>query len=222
MLTIFVKTVMIYVILICAMRLMGKRQIGELEVSDLVTTLLLSEIASAPITDDSVSILNAAVPILTLVAIEVISSFLLVRFPSLKSVVSARPTVLICKGTLDRRAMLKVRLSADELISEMRQQGVTDISEVQYAILEQNGKITVIEKAEYRQPTLNDLKIKSKESGISHVAVCEGKINKKTLERLSLSREDIIKKAAKRGIALKDIYIMMIDDAGKTEIIPKK
>ena len=149
MLNIFLKTVIIYVILIISMRLMGKRQIGELEVSDFVTTLLISEIASAPITDSSIPIINAAIPLLILVVLEVVSSFLLVRFPSLKSVVSARPTIVINKGKPDRRAMLKVRLSVDELVSELRQQGITDISEVQYAILEQNGKITVIEKAPY-------------------------------------------------------------------------
>lgn len=221
MTTIFIKTVIIYVILIVSMRLMGKRQIGELEVSDLVTTLLLSEIASAPITDNSVSILHAAIPILTLVIFEVVSSFLLVRFPSIKTIVSARPTVLIDKGVPKRREMLKVRLSVDELVSELRQQGVTDLSEVEYAILEQNGKITVIQKAEYKTPTIKDLGIKASESGISHVAVCEGKINKKTLERLSLKKSDIMAELSRQKVPLKNVYIMMIDDSGKVNIVRK-
>lgn len=221
MLNIFLKTVIIYVILIISMRLMGKRQIGELEVSDFVTTLLISEIASAPITDSSIPIINAAIPLLILVVLEVVSSFLLVRFPSLKSVVSARPTIVINKGKPDRRAMLKVRLSVDELVSELRQQGITDISEVQYAILEQNGKITVIEKAAYKAPTASQLGIKAEETGLSHVAVCEGKINKTTLSRLGLKKDDVIRELSSRGYKLKDIYIMMIDDTGKVNIVKK-
>ena len=221
MIAIFLRTVIIYVILIVSMRLMGKRQIGELEVSDLVTTLLISEIASAPITDDSIPIINAAIPLLILVSLEVVSSFLLVRFPSLKSFVSARPTIIINKGKPDRRAMLKVRLSVDELISELRQQGVTDISEVQYAILEQNGKITVVEKAPFKMPTASQLGIEAEETGISHVAVCEGKINKSTLVRLGIKKEDVIRELSSRGYALKDIYIMMIDDTGKINIVKK-
>ena len=221
MMTIFLRTVIIYVILILCMRLMGKRQIGELEVSDLVTTLLLSEIATVPIMESNFPIVNALIPIFTLVAFEVISSILLVRFPAIKSLVSARPTMLINRGKVDRRAMMKVRLSADELISELRQQGVTDITEVQYAILEQNGNITVIQKAEYKTPTLNDLKISASESGISHIAVCEGRINKKTLERLGLNKEDIMKKLKKQHVELGDVYMMLIDDTGKAEIIKK-
>ena len=221
MITIFLRTVLIYVILICCMRLMGKRQIGELEVSDLVTTLLLSEIATVPITESDFPIMHALIPIFTLVAFEVGSSFLLVRFPAIKSFVSARPTMLINRGKVDRKAMMKVRLSADELVSELRQQGVTDITEVQYAILEQNGNITVIQKAEYRNPTLKDLNIKVNEMGIQHIAVCEGKINKKTLERLDIYKEDIMRTLKDQKVALSDVYIMLIDDAGKVEIIKK-
>lgn len=218
---IFLRTVLIYIILISCMRLMGKRQIGELEVSDLVTTLLISEIATVPIMEDNVPIVNALIPIFTLVAFELLSSVLLVRFPAIKSLVSARPTMLINRGCVDRRAMMKVRISADELISELRQQGVTDISEVQYAILEQNGNITVIEKAESKQPTLKDLGIKVTERGIQHIAVCEGQINKKTLERLNIYKEDILKKLKKQKVELSDVYMMLIDDAGKVEIIKK-
>ena len=221
MLDIFIKTVIIYVILIISMRLMGKRQIGELEVSDLVTTLLISEIASAPISDSSIPIANAAIPLGVLVALEVSSSFLLVRFPTLKGIVSARPTIVINKGKPDRRAMLRVRLSVDELISELRQQGVTDISEVMYAILEQNGKITVVQKAAYKPPTASQLGLAINETGISHVAVCEGKINKSTLERLGIKKEDVIREIASRGFVLKDIYIMMIDDTGKINVVRK-
>ncbi len=204
------------------MRLMGKRQIGELELSDLVTTLLISELASLPITDNFIPLSHAIIPIITLVTFEVLSSFMVVHFPTLKNFISSRPSVLINKGKPDRRAMLSARISADELISELRQKGVTDLSEVEYAILEQNGKITVVQKAPFKTPTAAQLNIKTKETGISHIVVCEGKINKNSLKSLSISKSDVEKELKKQNVALRDIYIMMIDDAKNVQIIKKE
>ena len=222
MTTIFARTIIIYLILMCAMRLMGKRQIGELELSDLVTTLLISELASLPITDNLIPLSHALIPIVTLVAFEVISSFLVVHFPALKNIVSARPSVLINKGKTDRRAMLTARISVDELISEMRQKGITDIAEVEYAILEQNGKLTVIQKAPYKPPTSADLNINPTESGISHIVVCEGRINKNSLKILSLTEKEVKTELERSGVTLKDVYVMLMDDTKKVQIIKKE
>ena len=222
MVTIFIRTVIIYLILICSMRLMGKRQIGELEVSDLVTTLLISELAAIPITDNNIPLSHSIIPIAILVTFEVVTSYLLVYFPTLKSIITTRPAVLINKGKPDRRAMLSSRISVDELISELRQKGISDIDEVQYAILEQNGKITVIQKAQSKPPSVSQMKIKVKESGISHIVVCEGRINKNSLRSLSLTKADVTHRLSLEGTALKDVYIMMMDDAGKVEIIKKE
>ena len=222
MITILIRTVIIYIILMTAMRLMGKRQIGELDVSDLVTTLLLSEIASLPITDSNIPVSHAVIPIVALLTFEVASSYLLVKFPSIKNLVSARPSVLINKGKIDRKAMLRARLSLDELISEMRQKGISDISEVQYAILEQNGKITVIQKSRYKPVTAEQMNIDVKEAGIIHIIVCEGKINETNLKKLGIPRRQIDEKLKKSGIDLDNVYLMTIDDTGKTQIIRKE
>ena len=222
MLTIFVRTIIIYLILMCAMRLTGKRQIGELELSDLVITFLISEIASLPITDNLIPLSHAVIPIITLVTFEVLTSFLVVHFPAFKTMVSARPSVLINKGKPDRRAMLTARISIDELISEMRQKGITDISEVEYAILEQNGKLTVIQKAPYKPPTAAELNIKTTEAGISHIVVCEGRINKNGLKILSISKKDVLTELSRQGVSLKNVYVMLMDDAKKIQIIKKE
>ena len=204
------------------MRLMGKRQIGELDLTDLITTLLISELASLPITDTSIPLSHAIIPIITLVTFEVVSSFLLVYFPTLKNLLSTRPAILIRKGRPDRRAMLRSRISADELISELRQKDVTDFSEVEYAILEQNGKITVLPKAPFKSPSAAELGIKTKESGIYQIVVCEGVINKNGLSTVNISKEELLAKLDASQVTLKDIYIMMINDAGETKIIKKE
>lgn len=221
MTTILIRTLIIYLILIIAMRLMGKRQIGELEISDLVTTFLLSEIASLPITDNNIPLSHAIIPIVTLITFEIASSALLAACPRIKNFISARPTTLVRNGKICGRAMRQARLSADELISELRQKDVTDLSEVRYAILEQNGKITVIPRAELRPPTAKQMKIKVSDSGIYHIIIDKGVINKHNLQELNLTREQIERELAKQRLSVKDIYLMMKSDAGETVMLRK-
>ena len=220
--TIFIRTLFFFVLLVVAMRIMGKRQIGELEVSELVTTLLLSEIASLPITNYEIPILHAVIPIFTILFIEVLMSVISTKVPALKNLVSSRPSVLINKGTIDQRELSRVRISLDELISELRQKDVSDISEVDYAILEQNGKITVILKSMFRQPNAKQLGLKPQESGIIHILISDGKINKHTLQLSPFNKQQLNALLSKKGLEAKDVFLMTVDDLGKTNIIKKE
>ena len=123
MLTVLFRTVLIYALLLIAMRLMGKRQIGELEISDLVTTFLVSEIASLPITEPELPLSHAIIPTIVLLSFEVFISFLISRFPRLKGLFTVRPSTLIRDGELCQKSMGDARLSFDELFSELRRQG---------------------------------------------------------------------------------------------------
>ena len=222
MVTVLIRTIIIYLALIAVMRLMGKRQIGELEISDLVTTFLISEIASLPITDSELPLSHAIIPIIALLTLEVIISALLSRFPKIKSLFRASPSTLIKDGVLSQKAMCDARLSFDELFSELRQQGIDDISHVKYAILEQNGKITVIQKARYLQPTAEQLHLKSKETGLFHIVIEKGSVNKHGLRSTGISEKTLDTMLSKKSLKVKDVYLMMINDAEETKIIPKE
>ena len=221
MTTIFIRTLIVYVILLSAMRLMGKRQIGELEVSDLITTLILSEIASLPITDSSIPVSHAIIPIVILLTFEVVSSSLLVHFPKIKNLISTRPTILIRNGILSSTQMKKARITADELISELRQQGISNISEVQYAILEQNGKISVIQKPEYRPPSSKDMNIKANDGGLYRIVIENGYIDKHGAKESNLSDGDISNILNEEKIPLRRVYLMTVNESGEAEIIVK-
>ncbi len=221
MTTLLIRTVLVYVLLIIAMRLMGKRQIGELEISDLVTTILISEIASLPITDASIPVSHAVVPIVTLLTFEVVSSALLASFPRMKNLLSARPTTLIRDGALCGKEMKQARLSADELISELRQKGITDLAEVRYAILEQNGKISVIAKAAHRPPTTKELKLTVKDTGLYHIIIDKGVFNRHNLKDLQLDQKKLERTLAARGLTPDGVYLLMMNDEGDMEIIRK-
>lgn len=222
MITILFRTIIIYLILNIAMRLMGKRQIGELEISDFVTTLLISEIASLPITDNSIPISHAFIPIVTLIFLETSSSLLIVSVPFLKNLLTTRPSTLIRNGKLCQRGMRQARISLDELVSELRQKDISDLSEVSYAILEQSGKISVITKARYRPPTAEQMGLSPREDGIFHIVIDNGIINRHSLSQMNKGEQEIEKLLKKRGLKKQDIYLMMMSDTGKVTVIEKE
>ena len=221
MITLLFRTIIIYTLLLIAMRLMGKRQVGELEISDLVTTLLISEIASLPITDGSIPISHAILPMIVLLTFEVVSSALLATFPRMKRLMTARPSTLIRDGKLCDKAMKEARLSLDELIGELRQKDITDLSEVRHVILEQNGKITVVLKAKYLPPNAEQMNIAVEDPGLYHIIIDKGVINKHNLKELNYTRDQLMQKINTKGTTVKEIYLMMINDRGDVQIIRK-
>ena len=222
MATILIRTIIIYVVLIATMRLMGKRQLGELEISELVTTLLISEIASLPIGDQNIPIIHAVIPLVTILTLEVLLSVILLKCPKLKNLASARPTVLIRHGVLDQKEMRRIRITIDELISEVRQSGVASLEDVDYAILEQNGKLSIIPKRQATPPSAQDLNILLKESGITHALIEDGEINDYNLHLLGYTRAKLTEHLRQEGKCARDIFFLGVNDSGEFYRIDKE
>lgn len=201
---ILIRCVIIYVLLTFAMRVTGKRQIGELDVGDLVSTLLISELAAIPIDDPDVPLLNAVIPILIIVSLEIIISALKNRWRPLKKAVEGRPVYIIYKGRLLIDELNDNRISINELLAEMRGQGIFDISEVEYGIIEQNGKLSLFKKTD---------------TAFAHTLIADGEIMTETVKRLHA--EGVIKKALKDTDA-KDIMLLTIDDSGAVNTIRRE
>lgn len=222
MATILIRTVIIYVVLIATMRLMGKRQLGELEISELVTTLLISEIASLPIGDQSIPIIHAVIPLVTILTLEVLLSVILLKCPRLKNLASARPTVLIRHGVLDQKEMRRIRITIDELISEVRQSGIASLQDVDYAILEQNGKLSIISKRQSSPPSAQDLNILLKETGIVHALIEDGEINDYNLKLLGYTRTWLSEQLQQTGKSTREVFFLGINDNGDFYRIDKE
>ena len=219
MVTVFIRTVIIYAILTITMRIMGKRQLGELDVGELVITILLSDIASLPITNPEKSLMSALLPVATLALLEISTSTLILKFPNIKKFLSSKPAILISHGRMDRREMRKARISIEDLITQIRQNGIYDLEEVDYAILEENGKMSIIPKAKNRQPDLCDLSIPCSDKGIMHVVVSDGRINTHGLSIVGKNEDWITQELQSRSLKLKDILCMTCDDSGGIYIV---
>lgn len=212
MLNILLRTVIIYVLLIIAMRIGGKRQIGELQLSELVSALLLSEIASMPIGHEEIPLTFAVIPIVTVICIEIIAAYAVTKSKRLRNLFDGKPSVIIEKGELNMSELGKLRLGIEELITEARLKGISDISDLEYAILEDNGKLSVFEKAENGQP----------EKGIAHVLISDGEFNEHGLRTVGLSQPDLLARLKKKKLSEKDVFLYTLDDAGKEYVITKK
>ena len=222
MLTIFLRTVMIYLILIIALRIMGKRQIGELEISELITTLMLSELATLPIANQEIPLLYAVIPIILLLTFEVCNSMILIKIPKIKNIVSAKPSVLIRRGELNQRELSHIRMSIDELIGELRRQGISSPADVDYAILEQNGKLTVIERADARPLTAQALGLSVEDNGLSHIIIADGYVNRLNLSMTGHDEEWLSLALREQKCSLHEVFLLMVDDADQIFLVRKE
>ena len=221
MLTLLLRTVLTYVFLLLIMRLMGKRQLGELEMTDLVITLLLSEIATVALTDPDKPIIHAFIPVTTLAILEVIASYLSLKFPKLKALLSPKPAILVHNGKIDRQQLKKARVTIDELMCELRQKDVSDIDQVQYAIIESSGKISVLKKAAQTPPTASQLGMQPTEPGMMRTVFCDGVYADITLRALGRNRNWVDKQIKQCGLSPEKVFFVTADDAGNVRIQQK-
>ena len=222
MFVIFIRTLITFVLLEFVVRLMGKRHMGELEIGELVTTLMISEIATLPLQDASIPLLYSLVPIAALMFLEIGSSIILTKFPKFKNLVTPGPSILIDKGKINQKELHRLRISIEELMSSLRQNNVSSIEDVNYAIMEQNASITVIPKVTAAPPNAKELNIKIEDPGIPHIIIVNGKIDENNIRKLGKNNEWVSRILKKEKYSLKDIYLMTIDDCEKVQIIKKE
>lgn len=190
------------------LKVMGKRQIGELEVNELVTTLLISEIGALPISDTNIPLLPSIIPILFIASAEVLISIVKNKSAILKRAIEGEPIYIIYKGSLNQKALADNRISINEVLTAMRTQGIADITDVRYAILEQNGKLSFLKTSD--------------SPNIATPIVIDTKPDENNLRESGYSREWLNKQLAERDLSLKDIFLLTVNESGAIYIIEKE
>ena len=201
-----IRTVIIYILLNFTLRIMGKRQIGELDVGELVSTLLISEIVAIPIDDTDIPLMNAIIPALLLRSLEIIMSTLKNKSEQLKRRIEGEPNYIIYKGRLIQKNLRENRISVNELLAELRIQGAASISEVRYAVLEQNGSLSVV---------------KNSDTELEHSVIIDGEVIEKTLTSSGYDRRWLKKKLSAEGVKEGEVLLMTVNDSGDINIIKK-
>lgn len=219
MLIVFLRGVILYVLVIFSIRLMGKRQLGELQPSELVITILISNIATLPIEDINIPMTTGVIPILTLVCLDVLVSAMALRSRKLRRLISGSPKIIISNGEIDQFQLKKLRYTVDDLMESLRSQGVFDISEVQFAVVETTGKISVYQKPDSRPATQKDLKLHNKPQDPPRVVIDDGDIIFGK-DGSVVSRAEAILRG--KELSPQEVFLMTCDDSGNVTIVKKE
>jgi len=233
------RTILMYFIVYASIRIMGKREIGKLSMFDLVVSIMLAEIAAFVIEDTNKPLFHGIVPMLTVLVVQIAMAFLSLKSRKLRLMIDGKPTVLISKGTLHRDEMRKQRYNLDDLLLQLREQNIDSIGEVEFAILETTGKLTVFPKNQSsssgnnasggKDGTINSIQKARKEKvdgfqnikyeGLPLPLIMDGKVQDQNLELIQKTRFWLKNQMQGKGILdFKDVFLCSIDHNGKVYV----
>ena len=217
-----IRILFLYILANAAVRIMGKRQIGELQPTELVITILLSEIAAIPMQDTEIPILNSVVAVMLLVAFEIISSVIAMKSNKARRILEGNAVMVIRNGEVDQHQIKRLRYTVEDLMTALRQKDVFDLSRVDYAILETNGKLSVMLKADESTVTAKALNLQLAESGMPCVVVSDGKFVRDYYSECGMNDKAVRKLLRARKLEMKDVLIMTVDRDGNTVVVEKE
>ncbi len=223
MFVVFFRTLIIYFVIIVCLRIMGKRQLGELQPSEFVIAILISNIATLSIEDTDIPLIGAVVPIITLMSAEVILSYITLKSGKAQVLVTGNPVAIIRNGNIDQKSMRELRFSIEDLMSQLRINGIFDIEDVSWAIVETNGQLTVYPKAEAQPITQKAVFYHEKQSDFPpSVLISDGVLIPKTLKECNLTEKWLEGVLKKENLCVKDIFLMTCDLSANYYIVRKE
>lgn len=218
-----VRTIILYLLIIAGIRLMGKRQVGELEPSELVLALIIADLAAVPMQDFGIPLLAGIIPIFTLLCITMILSVLTMKSIRFRAIICGRPSIIVENGEVNQREMRKNRFTVDELNEELRGQGVTDLSTIKYAILETNGKVSVILYANQRPVSAEQMDLFPDDTGLPMVIINDGRLQADNLKARGFNDEWLRKRLGEHGVSsVRDVFLMTVDEQNRVYFVPKE
>ena len=214
MIAIFVRSIVLYIIVLIVMRLMGKREIGQLQPFELAIAIMIADLATIPMTDIGVPIAYGIIPILGLLVMHLFISIINLKSRKLRELICGEPTILIYKGKIDEQKLKKERFTINELQEKLRSSNVMDLGDVEYAILETSGDITVIQKPNKRNIIPEDLGIMPEYEGLSYNLVVDGKVIDENLKAIGKSKEWLKTQVNKFQMQPEEALIVTINGKG--------
>ena len=224
MTTAFFRTIILYLLLMVGLRLMGKRQIGELEPSELVLTLIISDLAAVPMQDFGIPLVNGVFPIIILLCLSMILSFVNLKSVRFRSILCGKPAIIIREGRLVQQNMNKTRLTIDELYEQLRSQGVTDLKSVKYAILETNGKISVLPYTQESPVTPKILGVQVQDEALLPILLInDGRIMSDNLRVSGRDMRWLEQQLRSRKLSSpRQVFLLTVDETGAVECVVKE
>lgn len=217
-----IRSVIIYIFVTASIRIMGKRQVGELNPQELVITILISAVATVPLEDNGMPLANSLIPIAIFISFEILNSAIGMKSAKFRNLIQGKPIFIIKDGEIQQTQLKKLRFTVDDLNDAVRQAGVFDISQVENAIVETNGIVTVQKKAEYTPVTPKMLKLNTEECEVPITVIIDGEIIDNYYSNIYKSKDKTAITAVENGEQVHNILLMNISDDGTAYIVKKE
>ena len=215
MFTLIIRSIIIYFLVLIVFRLMGKRQLGQMQPFELVLTLILADLATIPMSEISVPLIHGVVPLLTLLVVHYIIT-ISTRFSTrLSELISGKPVIVINQNGIDYKAVKELNLTIDDITEALRSAGYFSVNEVLFAIMETNGKISVLPRSSNSPVIRSDLKINCPENTLPVTLISEGKILKNNFQQIKCSKEKVMQYINSLNVKIKNILIFTLDNNGQ-------
>ena len=221
MLVTLLRTIILYILVLITIRVLGKRQVGELQPADLVLTILLSEILVIPMQDPEIPLVHTFIPVLLLIGFEIVISVISLKSLRFRTLLQGNSLIVIRNGVVDQKQLQRLRFTVDDLLEALRKKDIFDISEVQYAIVETDGTLSVLLKPESRAPQNSDLQTTPVDNGMPCLVISDGQVihtHFKLCDMTDQKLENILKK---NKIRAEHILLMTADRGGNYYWIEK-
>lgn len=218
---IFLRTIFIYIVVLFLIRIMGKREVGQLSAFDLVVAIMIAELAVFPLENLNIPIYLGLVPILTLVGAEILFSYLCLKSRKIREIINGNPSTLIVGGKILEKEMRKLRYNINDLLGQLREKDITNVADVEYAILETSGQLSVALRPEKRPLTPSDINIKAPASGFPSSVILDGEIINESLSMLNLDEEQFRLRLDEKGLKPEDVFYASMDINGELYVSKK-
>ena len=211
----FFRAIVLYIVVLIVMRLMGKREIGQLQPFELAISIMIADLASIPMTEIGIPLGNGIIPILGLLVMHLLISIINLKSNKAREIICGKPRILIYRGKIDEKALKKERLSINELQEKLRSSDVMNLGDVEYAILETSGDVSIIQKPNKRNVIPEDFGIMPEYEGISYDLIVDGKTMTDNLKIIGKNPEWLRKQVEKFGFKPQEVLIATIDGRGQ-------
>ena len=222
MLLSYVRTVILYLVLIAVIRLMGKRQVGQMEPSEFVVTMLVANLASIPMQDGGIPLYSGLVPILTVLGLELVLSYLVLRSMKLRKLLCGKPVILIENGNILQNNLRRTRITLDELTGQLREKDVLELSAVQYAILETNGNLSVFPYPKEQPASAKEAGVEVKRRYLPVTVVGDGYLYRDNLSLIGKDMGWVEKILQERGATIDETWLLTVNKADQVYFIKKE
>ncbi len=216
MLIVFVRTLILYIVIVIVLRLLGKRQIGQLQPSELVVALIIADLAAVPMANVGIPLINGIIPIITLFIMEELLSLISMKSERARGIISGKPSILIERGMIMEKELRRIRYNLNDLLEQLRLKNFSNLEDIDYAILETSGQLSVIPKAENMPVTIKDLNIKPKAQQLPVTAIIDGRTISDNLYKIGLSNDWLANELKTNKIkSVKDVFFAYLNPERK-------